>query len=71
MSSVYFCSGTNSTFFTSCCHVAICDDQEVCPVCKEKVYPRSHRGRWEIAMNGFYGREAVVKMREAAQKKYG
>ena len=25
--------GTNSTMFTSCCHVAICDDQTRCPVC--------------------------------------
>ncbi len=29
--------GTNSTMFTSCCGVAICDDQSCCPVCKEKV----------------------------------
>ena len=29
--------GTNSTFFTQCCRVAICDDQPKCPVCKKKV----------------------------------
>ena len=29
--------GTNSTFFTACCSVAICDDQPNCPVCKRKV----------------------------------
>lgn len=26
--------GTNSTFFTECCQVAICDYQKVCPHCK-------------------------------------
>ena len=25
--------GTNSTMFTGCCHVAICDDQPNCPKC--------------------------------------
>ena len=30
-------SGTNSTIFTECCNVAICDDQENCPVCKNPV----------------------------------
>ncbi len=30
-------SGTNSTMFTECCSVAICDDQSCCPVCKRKV----------------------------------
>ena len=25
--------GTNSTFFTSCCRVAICDNQGNCPSC--------------------------------------
>lgn len=29
--------GTNSTMFTACCRVAICDDQKNCPVCKEPV----------------------------------
>lgn len=39
MPGVYYCSGTNGTFFTTCCNVAICDDQQKCPVCKEDVYP--------------------------------
>ena len=30
-------NGTNSTLFTECCRVAICDDQECCPVCKQPV----------------------------------
>ena len=25
--------GTNSTFFTECCRVAICDDEASCPAC--------------------------------------
>jgi hypothetical protein len=29
--------GTNSTMFTQCCGVAICNDQERCPSCEENV----------------------------------
>jgi len=29
--------GTNSTMFTGCCEVAICDDQANCPSCKRPV----------------------------------
>lgn len=29
--------GTNSTMFTECCEVAICDDQPCCPVCGRRV----------------------------------
>ena len=39
MSSVFLCSPTNSTMFTTCCQVAICDDQQKCPRCKELVFP--------------------------------
>lgn len=49
MSTVYHCSPYNSTFFTTCCSVAICDDQANCPKCNQEVTPRSHRGRWEVA----------------------
>ena len=34
---VYLCSPTNSTMFTNCCHVAICNDQPKCPVCKIEI----------------------------------
>ena len=34
---VRLASSTNSTMFTDCCHCAICDDQERCPVCKDKI----------------------------------
>lgn len=30
-------SGTNSTMFTTCCNVAICNDQTHCPACIRKV----------------------------------
>ena len=30
-------SGTNSTFFTQCCSVAICNDEPYCPRCRRKV----------------------------------
>lgn len=43
MAGVYFCSPLNSTFFTNCCHVAICDDQINCPKCSKPVYPHEHR----------------------------
>lgn len=29
--------GTNSTFFTECCGVAICDDERLCPRCNKPV----------------------------------
>lgn len=64
MASVRFSSGTNSTFFTTCCGSAICDDQECCPSCGEQVTPLSHRGRWDSAMQSFYGRDKVREMRK-------
>lgn len=29
--------GTNSTMFTTCCEVAICNDQRRCPYCNREV----------------------------------
>lgn len=49
MPSVFLCSPTNSTMFTTCCEVAICDDQEKCPRCGEVITPRSRNARWEHA----------------------
>ena len=37
MSKVYLSSSTNSQKFTTCCGVAICEDQNNCPECKEEV----------------------------------
>lgn len=49
-------TGTNSTFFTECCHVAITDDEQRCPRCKEMVVGydsepgnERHIARWNHA----------------------
>ena len=48
-------SGTNSTMFTECCQVAICDDEQKCPACGKKVIgwdqPQAQRSktRWKNA----------------------
>jgi len=68
MPGVFFSSQTNSTFFTTCCRVAICDDQAQCPVCKADVLPRSHEGRWNAAMLALYGRKRLDAMRAGYQK---
>jgi len=51
--------GTNSTFFTECCGVAICDYETCCPVCKRKVIGWDaetdhdrNRIRWNYAYKG-------------------
>ena len=49
MASVYLDNPTNSTLFTTCCNVAICDHQERCPRCKQDVNPKGGRARWEAA----------------------
>ena len=56
MISVFLCSPTNSTMFTRCCQVAICDDQANCPRCGQEVYPGAdatqHQrrvSRWNMA----------------------
>lgn len=69
MSGVFFCSATNSTFFTECCQCAICDDQTHCPVCGEEV-PGSHHSRWNQAMDKFFGSKRVIEMRKEHAKKY-
>lgn len=69
MSSVQYCSRTNSTLFTTCCECAICDDQSMCPVCGVEVIPRSSRGRHDVAMKSLYGVDAVQKMRKEWRKK--
>lgn len=49
MPTVYLCSPTNSTMFTTCCDVAISAAEANCPSCKEEITPRSSAGRWEAA----------------------
>lgn len=53
---VYLSSSTNSTMFTRCCDVAICDHQANCPACKKEVYPgadgtdhQRNIARWNMA----------------------
>lgn len=48
--------GANSTMFTDCCQVAICDNEPRCPRCRNLVVghdePSSHRRgivRWRMA----------------------
>jgi hypothetical protein len=48
--------GTNSTLFTECCEVAICNDEAKCPKCKREIigynaYTLSERAkiRWKYA----------------------
>jgi hypothetical protein len=57
MAGVFHSGPTNSTFFTSCCKVAICDDQQKCPRCRNDVYPfyegMTERDRAEAA-GGYY-----------------
>ncbi len=48
MASVHFSSNTNSTFFTNCCNVAICNDQRNCPKCGVEV-PGTYQERWRQA----------------------
>ncbi len=62
MARVRYCSHTNSTLFTTCCGVAICDDQNKCPYCGEEV-PYTPRQRHNIAMVSLYGVDKVQKMR--------
>uniref|UniRef100_A0A6M3LGK6 Uncharacterized protein n=1 Tax=viral metagenome TaxID=1070528 RepID=A0A6M3LGK6_9ZZZZ len=52
-------NGTNSTFFTECCEVAICDDQPCCPLCGREVIGSDienqherHLFRWRLAYRG-------------------
>lgn len=54
MPSVYLCSPTNSTMFTTCCNVAIGDDQNNCPKCSANIEPQGHKSRWIHA----YGRQS-------------
>jgi len=48
--------GTNSTFFTACCEVAICDHERFCPRCNRPVVGANarddgerHTIRWKNA----------------------
>lgn len=49
MATVFLDGPTNSTLFTTCCEVAICDDQKVCPRCRQDVQPETRTARWGVA----------------------
>lgn len=49
MATVFLDGPTNSTLFTTCCEVAILDDQEACPRCRQDVEPKGKLSRWETA----------------------
>lgn len=69
MSSVFYCSPFNSTFFTTCCRVAICDDQQKCPRCGEDVHPfyagMSDSERREVA-GGYWNHNTRMARTHAA-----
>lgn len=61
MASVYYSSKTNSTLFTTCCRVAIQEDEERCPCCKEVVTPEGSRARHDEAMGQMWGANRVKR----------
>lgn len=71
MPSVYHSSNTNSTFFTTCCRVAINDHQQKCPNCKKDVYPfyegMSDSDR-EQAAGGYYNQNTQMARMRAARR---
>ena len=68
ISRVFYCGNTNSTLFTTCCKVAILDDELCCSRCKKPV-PYTPRQRHDMAMRDLYGSARVDEMRkEWAQK---
>jgi hypothetical protein len=71
MASVFYCSPTNSTFFTMCCQVAICDDEQKCPRCRQDVYPffegMSDEDRAQAA-GGYYNHNTRMMRMSAAKR---
>lgn len=49
MATVYLSSPTNSTMFTTCCEVAVGDNQSSCPNCGQSVEPNGGSARWSYA----------------------
>jgi hypothetical protein len=64
VSTVFLDSPTNSTLFTTCCEVAICDDQSRCPRCHQEVFPKGRNSRWGMA----YG---PIRRKERGYGNYG
>lgn len=72
MPSVFYCGPLNSTLFTTCCQVAICDDQQKCPRCSAFVFPfhdgMTEREREEAA-GGYYNHNTRVARHQAARRR--
>jgi len=69
MAGVFLSSRTNSTLFTECCEVAICNDESHCPHCKEEV-PYSPKERWEMGMRKLFGTKKLAELRSKYWKDY-
>ena len=73
MSSVRYDGPYNSTFFTTCCGTAICDNQQKCPSCGVDVHPfykgMSDADRREAA-GGYYNHNTRMARTSAAKRKY-
>lgn len=72
MPSVFYANPFNSTFFTTCCKVAICDNQQKCPHCQKDVYPfcegMSDKERAEAA-GGYYNHNTHMARMGAAKRR--
>jgi hypothetical protein len=71
MSGVFYDNPNNSTFFTTCCRTAICDDQQKCPSCRRDVYPfyegMTDKERKQAA-GGYYNHNTrMARMRRAGR----
>lgn len=71
MPSVRYCSPYNSTFFTTCCDVAILDYQQRCPGCQKDVYP-FHEGMTDTerdqAAGGYYNHNTHMSRTSEAKR---
>lgn len=72
MPSVFYDNPFNSTFFTTCCKVAICDNQQRCPRCGKDVYPffegMSDKER-DKAAGGYYNHNTHMARMGAAKRR--
>ncbi len=67
MPTVYHCSPTNSTTFTTCCDVAIINEGS-CPRCGKEVFPKGAQARFRFA---HASRLAVLRRRKIRSRKGG
>lgn len=73
MVGIFWCNPTNSTFFTTCCEVAICDNERKCPRCRKYVYPYFEdmtEDEMEEVGGGYYNHRAHMARRSVVEKRY-